>query len=93
MQINLDSASLQALLSGRKFYLGALAGMAALAANHYGVLPFPINNDPAAWLNDEYGLVMAIFARAGVAKIGGPIDPRLSQIIATLQKRPDDKPV
>lgn len=73
--INLDLGSLQALLAGKKFYLGAAAGMIAIAANHYGVLPFAIPNDPQNWLSDEYTLLMSMFARAAVAKVGTPPPP------------------
>lgn len=67
---NIDLNSIQAWLAGKKFYLGALVGMVTIAANHYGVLPFSIPNDPNHWTVDEYQLVMSVFARAAIAKVG-----------------------
>lgn len=60
--------SLLSTLDGKKTYITLVVGMIAIAANHFGVLPFDIALDPSKWVQDEYQLVVGMVFRSAIAK-------------------------
>jgi hypothetical protein len=75
---DVNPASVQKFLAGKKTYIGLAIGMAVVAANHFGVLPkeyVPAGLDPSNWVADEYRLLIDAFARAGLAKAGSDNAP------------------
>lgn len=67
-----DISGVVTFLSGKKTYIAVAIGMAAVALNHFGLLPpqYAISNDPKNWLNDEFTLLVTAFMRSGIAKAG-----------------------
>lgn len=63
-----DASGLVAALSGKKTYVTMIVGMAAVAANHYGVLPFDIGLPPSDWMSDEFKLFSGVVFRSALAK-------------------------
>lgn len=63
-----DASGLIAMLSGKKTYLTMVVGMAAVAANHFGVLPFDIGLAPSDWASDEFKLFSGVVFRSALAK-------------------------
>lgn len=55
-------------LDGKKTYITLVVGMLAIAANHFGVLPYDIGLDPSKWLQDEYQAVVGMVFRSAIAK-------------------------
>ncbi len=70
---DVNPASVQKFLAGKKSYIALAVGMIVVATNHFGVLPaeyVPQGLDPNNWVNDEYKLLIGAFFRAGIAKAG-----------------------
>jgi hypothetical protein len=67
-----DPSALSGFAKSYGFYLGAAAGIATIVANHYGVLPSGVGQpvDPANWVSQIWGIVLACFAHAGLVRPG-----------------------
>lgn len=64
--------------AGYRTYIVLLAGMAVIAANHFGLLPEEMAKqlalDPKNWINDEYALLLGGTGRAAIASLKASVE-------------------
>jgi len=63
-----DLSGMKDFMKGYGFYVGSAIGIAAIVANHYGVLPNVMGQpvDPANWQSQIATIVLAMLAHVGL---------------------------